>query len=55
MDEVINATDKGKQIQKDALEMNLKIEEKLKKELGSDEIKSMKIQLRDLILVLDDF
>lgn len=52
---VITATDKGKQIQEDALEMNFRIEEKLKKELGSDAIKSMKIQLRDLILVLDDF
>lgn len=52
---VITATDKGKQIQKDALEMNFKIEEKLKKELGNDAIKSMKIQLRDLILILDNF
>lgn len=52
---VITATDKGKQIQKDALKMNFSIEEKLKEELGSDAIKTMKIQLRDLILVLDDF
>lgn len=52
---VITATDKGKRIQEDALEMNFKIEEKLKEELGNDAIKSMKIQLIDLILVLDDF
>ena len=45
---VITSTDKGKQIQKDALEMNFNIEEKLKKELGNDAIKSMKIQLRAL-------
>ncbi len=52
---VITATDKGKQIQEDALKMNFRIEEKLKEELGNDVIKSMKIQLRDLILVLDNF
>ena len=52
---VITTTDKGKEIQEDALEMNFRIEEKLKKELGNDAIKSMKIQLRDLILALDDF
>ncbi len=52
---VITATDKGKQIQEDALEMNFRIEEKLKEELGNDAIKSMKIQLRDLILVLENF
>jgi DNA-binding MarR family transcriptional regulator len=52
---VITATDEGKQIQKDAFEMNFKIEEKLKEELGNGAIKSMKIQLRDLILVLDNF
>lgn len=52
---VITATDKGKRIQEDALEMNFRIEEKLKEELGNDAIKSMKIQLRDLISVLDDF
>ena len=52
---VITTTDSGRQIQKDALEMNFKIEEKLKKELSSDTIKSLKIQLRELILVLDNF
>ena len=52
---IITTTDKGKQIQKEALEMNFKIEEKLKKELGNDAIKSMKIQLKNLILALDEF
>ncbi len=52
---VITTTNKGKEIQKEALKMNLEIEKKLKKELGEEVIKNMKIQLRDLILALDKF
>ena len=50
---IITVTDKGKELQNKAMQMNLEIEEKLKKELGKEIIKSMKIELRDLILVLD--
>ena len=52
---IITTTNKGKEIQREALRMNFEIEEKLKKELGEELIKRMKIQLRDLILALDKF
>ena len=52
---IITPTSKGRKIQKESLDLNLKIEEKLKDELGKDTIKSLKLELRDLILLLEDF
>lgn len=46
---IISLTDKGRQIQIKALETNEEIEEKLEREIGTDAIKILKYQLRNLI------
>ena len=52
---VIASTPKGKEIQKESLQMNSEIEKKLEEDLGKETLKSLKLNLRDLILLLEDF
>ena len=52
---IITVTSKGKKIQEESLQLNSEIEKKLEKELGSETIKYLKLNLRDLILLLENF
>lgn len=52
---VITVTPKGKEIQDESMRLNREIENKLEDQLGKDTLKSLKWDLRKLILTLNDF